>query len=120
MSDDEVHSGDLDLDLLATTGVITKAGSYTTVCPHGPVEFTSHEYTHKDGVWTAEFKNGNKLFAHLEMRHKTDTPPPAATLCGIRFVLRHSPGLDSAFVALCAQRGWPLVSAQDTGESDWF
>jgi hypothetical protein len=114
VGDDEVHVGDVDWVLLASTGVITK-GSPSRCGPYGPVEFTSHIYS-KDlatGGWTATFNNLAKMLAHLDLRRVEGEAPASDMVNGMRHALRHSPEADEIFCSVCDKMGWSIGQPED-------
>jgi hypothetical protein len=112
VGDDEVHAGDVDEELLATTGCITKAGSQTLSGPAGPISFTSHCYAKDDrGVWHARFENFIKMMAALDLRRVPGEPPATDVIQGMRFALRHTPEADAAFCSVVAAMGWYVAPA---------
>jgi len=106
--DDEVHTGDVDLALLATTGCITKEGSGFECPPNGPVDFTSHLFSKdpKTGRWTAKFSNLLKMLARADLCRSPGQPPKREALAGMRFMLRNTPEADEVFCSVLARMGW--------------
>jgi len=104
--DDLVHTGLMNLELLASTGCITKEGSQKAAHPEGPVEFTSHLFTKVDGVWRATFNNVVKMLAHLDLRRVDGEAPSSDMVNGMRFALRHTPDADRVFCKACDNMGW--------------
>lgn len=113
VGDDEVHTGIIDEDLLASTGVITKDGSVVNSGPDGPVDFTSHIFRKIDGVWQATFSNLAKMLAHLDLRRVGDDAPAQDMVNGMRFALRHSPEADAIFCETCDAMGWSTGLPED-------
>lgn len=112
VGDDEVHVGDVDWVLLASTGAITK-GTPSRCGPLGPVEFTSHIYSKATGVWTATFNNLAKMLAHLDLRRVDGEAPASDMINGMRHALRHSPEADEIFCDVCDKMGWSIGQPED-------
>ncbi|APG75716.1 hypothetical protein 1 [Beihai sobemo-like virus 6] len=111
--DDLVHTGSLDIELLASTGCLTKEGSERSSGPEGPVEFTSHVFKKVDGVWTATFNNLVKMLAHLDLRRPDGEAPSSDMVSGMRFALRHTPLADRVFCQVCDRMGWSVSQPVD-------
>jgi len=113
LGDDLITAGDVIEALLRRWGVKTKvlangAGSNPA---NGPHDYTSHRWRRtKEGVWTAEFLNLEKLIAHADLR----TVPTADGVrlladdarSGMLFCLRHSPDQALLFERFCRGMGW--------------
>jgi hypothetical protein len=112
IGDDEVHSGGVDVVLLATTGVITKGNIQE--CPaDGPIDLTSHDYYKQDGKWTARFKNLPKMLAHLDLKRAEGCPPLPDAIRGMRYCLRNSKEEDAILCAFIRGMGWDVVEPEE-------
>jgi hypothetical protein len=112
IGDDEVHSGDVDVVLLATTGVITKGDIQE--CPaDGPIDLTSHDYYKQNGKWTARFKNLPKMLAHLDLKRAEGCPPLPDAIRGMRYCLRNSKDEDAILCAFVRGMGWDVVEPEE-------
>jgi len=116
MSDDEVHTGAIDVDLLATAGTITK-GDVKFAVGGQPIDFTSHDFlkiVHEGGsFWIASFKNIRKLLAHIDLRREGDLPPGVDQLAGSHFAVRNNPAGVRLLTDFCVAKGWTLPLPAD-------
>jgi hypothetical protein len=103
IGDDELHSGPVNYDLLATTGVITRDEAAFSITDK--VDLTSHLYHKTTGVWIAEYNNLPKMFARLDLARAPGTPPPGDNFQGMLYALRHSPGVVERFTEYAAGLG---------------
>jgi len=106
--DDETHTGDVDPDLLLSTGCLTKEGSEWESGPKGPASFTSHSFRKSFGMWFATFDNLVKMLAHLDLRREPGKAPSTDVTGGMLFALRHSPVEKGIFEKVVKACGWTL------------
>jgi hypothetical protein len=112
-SDDLVAAGTLDLEMLSNFGILEPEA---TEVPRGmPVSFTSHKFVMKDGRWTAQYDNVDKLFNGLVLKNlKVDGTlvyPGEEVAAGQRFALRHNLYALNLYEKLFEVFGWVLPDA---------
>jgi len=116
--DDETHTGEVDPDLLLSTGCLTKEGSEWESGPKGPISFTSHSFRKSFGMWFATFDNLAKMLAHLDLRREPGKAPSTDVTGGMLFALRHSPVERKIFEDVVKACGWTLGDEKDCSFED--
>lgn len=125
--DDLLNSRKHNPDVIKALGTIERGSKVCDGIFERPIEFLSHRYFKRDGRWRCEYDNGPKLFhrvAHIlsqpyEARSVEDRVRLHAAVAGQRFVLRHTPHLEAAYLdlVLALAPTLPIPEALDNGEA---
>lgn len=105
LGDDALYTGDVDTEMFATLGHVMDKEEVGESDPQGPVSFTSHSYEKKDGVWTAEFEQINKMLVKLVLTSGPNGPKPDQ-VSGCKFAIRHTPSAKAKFDKIVEEQGW--------------
>jgi hypothetical protein len=122
VGDDEAHTGDVDDDILAFWGIVTKKGSHTTGSADD-FQMLSHRYIYEDGKARAEYLNIDKMLAtNLLMVARGERIPPSAVAAQL-MVLRDTPDAIASYKAAALRFGGEFWNADVdpstfTGEGD--
>lgn len=96
VGDDLLYSGSVDIRSVLKCGTLAKEELFSP--PEGPIDFTSHLFRKRDGVWCAEFDNYPKLLARLIFNR--NSPTFFESVCGALHCVRASPDKVAGVLAL--------------------
>lgn len=105
LGDDALYTGEVDKEMFATLGHVMDKDEVGEADPKGPVSFTSHSYEKKDGVWTAQFEQIDKMLVKLVLTAGPAGPKPDQ-VAGCKFAIRHTPSAQLKFNGIVEEQGW--------------
>lgn len=117
--DDEVHSGQVDYDLLSSTGCITKDDEHVVnIAGSTPVDFTSHSYGWVGDKQVFSFNNVSKLLARACFQVQERGRLLPEQIAGMSFCLRNNAVALAGFKSWCESEGWEFSVGEDSAGYD--